>query len=146
MSIYVQGEGSFKLGPVGGALVEFGFELPMAKISKSSNAVVIPATLGFGEEDEEGGTRTRTLSIDILERHDAGKVWSTLDAAYESDSQELAFELISNDGPVSADNKKRSGVIRVLTLDLGGAVGALRTQTLAARIKAGTYEEAVTAV
>jgi hypothetical protein len=141
MTTYVQGEGSFQLGPVGGSLVEYGTEIPSATILRTRGAVILPATLGEDEENEELGVRNRSLQIELLEKHLATGVWGVLAAAYESATGELDFSLKADSATTSTDNRVYTGTILVKDLSLGGTVGQLRRQSITFKIKAGTYAE-----
>lgn len=140
MSEYRQGTGSFKLGS---GPTEYKDEVVRATMVLTTTTETLPATLGNDEEDEVGGALKRSLEIEILESRAASGVWAELKAAYESATQELAFEYLTDGPSVGTDNPKYSGTIRVTNLRVApSAVGKIRTQVITVPIKAGTWTEA----
>ena len=98
---------------------------------------------GNDEEDEIGGALKRALEIEILESRSASGVWAECKDAYESATQELQFEYLTDGATVGVDNPKYSGTLRVTNLRISPvAVGKVRTQVITVPIKAGTWTEA----
>ena len=140
MSEYRQGTGVFKLGS---PLTDYKAEVVRATPVLTTTTETLPATLGNDEEDEIGGALKRALEIEILESRSASGVWAECKDAYESATQELQFEYLTDGATVGVDNPKYSGTLRVTNLRISPvAVGKVRTQVITVPIKAGTWTEA----
>lgn len=140
MSEYRQGTGSFKAGS---PLTEYKSEVIRATPVLTTTTETLPATLGNDEEDEVGGALKRALELEILESRAASGFWAELKAAYESDTQELPFEYLTDGETPGVDNVEYSGTMRVTNLRITpAAVGKIRTQVITVPIKAGTWAEA----
>lgn len=125
----VQLKGNLKLGPSAGTAVEFGASITAFIIKRTRASIAQPATLATGRDTMAAGALSESVQIDFFSSTAASSVWAELWDALDTDSAQLYFEGSLNPGTVNADNPRYSGIITILSLDTGIAVGALRAQS-----------------
>lgn len=118
-------EGSLKLGPVGGPLVEcgaevFGYQIVEKRVTSTRRPTLADAT---------AKTTAGAYSFDLILWFEDTLNPSTSTAhkqittAIRSDSGLMSFELIGKTGAVAAANPKYSGNVTVQQVVTGGEVG-----------------------
>lgn len=127
----VQLKFNLKIAPAGiEPLVDVSAQCSEFKIVTSRDGVTIPPNGATGRGSTAAGAINEQLVITCHSAMDAASLFATLREVIYTDTAELDFEGTHEDGAVSEDNPQYSGTAVLLNLEAGGAVNALRGQTI----------------
>lgn len=142
-STFIQGKGTAKFGPTG-SLIDYSDQVTEVTFTPARTTQEIPATFATGETGTEAGAFTRTITISFLTKLAADGFAAEMEDALEDDG-EIDFDVwFDSTTAVGTDNPRRTGTMIVDTLDFGGTVGDVRSQTQTYTVKAGTYQKLTT--
>lgn len=119
---------------------DFSTHITTVAFQHARGSVEIPQTFGSDETDSEPGALTTDMEITFLDPMTATSFHAALRPVIEDDG-EITFDTLFDNTAAGSSNPRRTGTVIVTSLNTGGEVGGLRTQSQTYRVKAGTFDK-----
>lgn len=124
------GQGQYTFGNSATPVTAYNDELIQVSIRTTRENVTRPATYGKPVVEQYAGNATHEMTIEYLgDPTDAGSFWSALYTAIEADGS-LYFDVVFQDGPVSATNPRYTGRAMVNDFTIGAPVNEIWQQSV----------------
>lgn len=122
--------GTIKIGPVGGTLVDVSDDVSSLIINRKREALTKPPTYGNpNKEMRAGAIEDQVTLVFSFSEAPSTDLWAVMWDAATNDNGELEFEAIYQTGTISSTNPGFTGIFTIVDIDAGTAVNAWKQQS-----------------